>query len=389
MAEIIILLYALSVITLITYHIVENKYVLLLCYIIMIQGLRNVQIIIFNYFERSTEYAFWMPLLNMHILPFVMMCGPFLYLYLKSIELNKVPWKNTYFLFLLLPILITIDIFPYLQLDFTQKIEIQTRLVSNQNDLNKYHLFLKDSISKLIVHLHTALYIICVFFNYYRNKNPQNTTIKKNITFLRYILIIFIINWSPYFLVIINSYLNMNHGTDFLYKNQFYPPKILIILFSAATPMTLFILPSFTFNKKFPQPIFILKYFKLEAKFNNQKKEDLNDEILKSIELHMEQKKPFLDQNFSISMLSSEIGISPSTISSTIKSELNVSFPKFKNQYRLSYCLELFKNGSFDNFTIDAIAYEAGFKNKSTFYNSFKKEMKMNPADWIKKHKDY
>jgi AraC-like DNA-binding protein len=64
-------------------------------------------------------------------------------------------------------------------------------------------------------------------------------------------------------------------------------------------------------------------------------------------------------------------------------------FPKMRNQLRVDYAMDLFKNNAHLKNSISGIASESGFKNRATFYLAFKDIAKMTPIEWIKQNCDF
>lgn len=97
----------------------------------------------------------------------------------------------------------------------------------------------------------------------------------------------------------------------------------------------------------------------------------------------MEVKKPFLNPEYQISGLSSDLGIPVHHCSYVLNYHMGKGFRDWINGYRVQYFLQQIpKQGSTK--TIEAVAMESGFKNNTTFYNAFKKEKGMLPGDYIK-----
>jgi AraC-like DNA-binding protein len=97
----------------------------------------------------------------------------------------------------------------------------------------------------------------------------------------------------------------------------------------------------------------------------------------------MERKQPFLNPDYQISGLSSDLGIPVHHCSYVLNYHMGKGFRDWINGYRVNYFLQQIpRQGSTK--TIEAIAVESGFKNNTTFYNAFKKEKGVLPGDYIK-----
>lgn len=72
----------------------------------------------------------------------------------------------------------------------------------------------------------------------------------------------------------------------------------------------------------------------------------------------------------------------PKTISSLLNTVLNLNFNQFINNYRIDAAKDLLLENKTNNYTIEGIAYEVGFKSKSSFYTAFKKNTNMTPVQY-------
>ncbi len=107
------------------------------------------------------------------------------------------------------------------------------------------------------------------------------------------------------------------------------------------------------------------------------------DEIQSRIQQLMEVDKPYLEADFTLAELSSQMSLPAKTISMIVNSKLKSSFPDFVNSYRVKFAIELLKDFKKNNLTIEAVAYDSGFNNRTCFYNAFKKQTGKLPGDFV------
>jgi AraC-like DNA-binding protein len=111
-----------------------------------------------------------------------------------------------------------------------------------------------------------------------------------------------------------------------------------------------------------------------------------NSERLNEIEnkiLHVVKgKKLFLSENCTLQLLANEVNESSHSISMIINSRYNKSFPDFINQFRIEKAIDLLQSANY-NMTIEGIAFECGFGNKTSFYKAFKKETGKLPSEFL------
>lgn len=98
----------------------------------------------------------------------------------------------------------------------------------------------------------------------------------------------------------------------------------------------------------------------------------------------MESEKPYLDPELNLSSFSQQCNISSHEISETMNGLMNQSFNDYINNYRVEEFKRLSKLEAYKNYTILALAFEAGFKSKATFNAAFKKFTNKTPSQFLK-----
>ena len=103
------------------------------------------------------------------------------------------------------------------------------------------------------------------------------------------------------------------------------------------------------------------------------------------LRVHMDTYQSFRDKGIRLQSLAKEIGLSGHKLSILLNSYINKSFINYINQYRINWMKEnLRKPEIVQNFTFEALAYNAGFSSRSAFYNAFKKLVGMSPVEYAK-----
>jgi AraC-like DNA-binding protein len=92
--------------------------------------------------------------------------------------------------------------------------------------------------------------------------------------------------------------------------------------------------------------------------------------------------KLYLNPNLSREDIAQKLGISPSYLTQIIKTHTEQNLTSVVNQYRVAAVKQMLENEKFQQFSILAIGMEAGFKSKSAFYDSFKKETGLTPNQY-------
>lgn len=97
---------------------------------------------------------------------------------------------------------------------------------------------------------------------------------------------------------------------------------------------------------------------------------------------YMESQKPYLDPELTLVDLAKQLSISRNQLSAIINSGIGDNFYSFVNQYRVEEVKKLIQEDSKKQYTIMALASDAGFNSKSSFNNIFKKVTGLTPSEY-------
>jgi AraC-like DNA-binding protein len=96
------------------------------------------------------------------------------------------------------------------------------------------------------------------------------------------------------------------------------------------------------------------------------------------------EKKPFLQQKYSLRELANDVHIPVNYLSAFINRYHKMNYSDFINRYRVSQSKEMIVNGEWKHKTLEAIASDAGFNNRNTFTAAFRKETGQSPSEFLK-----
>jgi len=95
----------------------------------------------------------------------------------------------------------------------------------------------------------------------------------------------------------------------------------------------------------------------------------------------MENDQPYLSSQFSLTTLAQKTGLSKHHISQITNEELGCTFFEFTNRYRVQEAKRRL-DSSDDFIKLEQLAYDLGYKSKSTLYAAFKRETGLTPAKY-------
>jgi AraC-like DNA-binding protein len=108
----------------------------------------------------------------------------------------------------------------------------------------------------------------------------------------------------------------------------------------------------------------------------------VDPDLLHSLLHYMEAYTPHRNSELSLTMLAGQIGMSRNQLSEVINNNIGCNFYDFVNKFRIEDVKQLMADPKYKDFTILAIAYEAGFPSKSTFNSVFKKFTGLTPSEY-------
>lgn len=133
---------------------------------------------------------------------------------------------------------------------------------------------------------------------------------------------------------------------------------------------------------------YALHFHSIEAAITSETQEPdgslppADNELMNRIESLMLQDKLYRKCDLSVNDLATLLGEHPRIVSSTINAMRQVNFKTYINDYRVKEAIRLLDEDKHNQRTIDAIASESGFANRSTFYRAFKNSQGISPTDY-------
>jgi AraC-like DNA-binding protein len=123
------------------------------------------------------------------------------------------------------------------------------------------------------------------------------------------------------------------------------------------------------------------------ASKNNTSNHLMEGFYIKSMEQKIEKcmlnEKPFLKNDFNLSMLSTMINIPLHHLGYYFREVRQTTFTEMRNEYRVKYAVFLMESGELSHFTLETIGIQSGFETRNTFRIAFKKVYGMTPSEFV------
>jgi AraC-like DNA-binding protein len=110
---------------------------------------------------------------------------------------------------------------------------------------------------------------------------------------------------------------------------------------------------------------------------------DKRQEYRRQIDTYMAEKQPFLRKGYSIKEMSSDLGVPQHQVSMVINHEYGINFNDFINRHRVEYIKDKFTQPDWRQLTLEGVALEAGFSNRTTFFRAFTKLTGTTPTAYL------
>lgn len=132
------------------------------------------------------------------------------------------------------------------------------------------------------------------------------------------------------------------------------------------------------YSHKYPQTLKSLEGSKYEK---TQISTAASQSIFENIKSHMESEKPFTNSELKLNTLAEQLSLSANQVSQVINDVAGQNFSDFINQYRIEEAKKIIINDD-KNLKLIEVAYDAGFNNKTSFNNAFKKFTNYSPSEF-------
>ncbi|WP_131539762.1 helix-turn-helix domain-containing protein [Pedobacter nototheniae] len=302
--------------------------------------------------------------------------SPILFLYTQSLSFgNNFKWKNLWFhgLFYLF---FNIALF-YLNLTIPGAVVIHNVFPNFNNEVPKTAAYFLMTLMAIVPGFYAILSLIVLLKHQKRLPNNYSNTEKLNLNWLKSIVI------SLLFLFIL-LFLLIKYGVNYTFVTSqnlfavvgcilsFY---IFFIGYFGLRQTTIFVdIPTATPFEKVPESKALYK--------NSGLSNELAEKMFDQLKTHMQENKPYLDENLTLNMLAVQLNFSGNQLSQIINQKAETNFFTFINTYRVNAVKYKLKDPSFSHYSILSIGYDCGFQSKSSFNKIFKQIAGKTPSQY-------
>jgi AraC-like DNA-binding protein len=374
----------------------------LLAFVLFAMAVPNLIGIIFFYSGLLLNY----PWLYRMPAPFTILVAPVAYFYVRSVLKEESKFRKNDWLVLVLFLLHFINMLPYFLLPFPEKQALIKSYMLDKNKLSAWdHALLPPYITPLARLLVMIPFLILQvkLIRKMRLTTPLklqhiNAGLLKwlqlftNLMILQFVASFLVVCFSP-FLSFGISPLNISIAVSLLLicLQLYFNPQLLYGLHIPTGPLAKPALAdkSNVRDERSPVARELDQPGQYESALQTEQSADssldLSSKYKQKIEKLLENEQPYLDKDYSLEHFVLQTGIPRHTLSGFINREYGMNFREFINSYRVNYFVANSKQPHWQYLTLEAIAGECGFHNRTTFIRHFKVIMGITPSEFLNK----
>lgn len=326
-----------------------------------------------------------------HFTPFYLLLGPFFYFYVRGLVYDDHKLYKKDIIHFIPAIIILINICPYLLNRFDQKLFFADEVMREPFNMFKYNfLFLSPSASFISRPIFAISYVIPAAVLIYKKRINENYNNMQSRLIYRWLISLIAMSLLLYFAFLMFSIIGYEtrntHETEVRSEYILYATGLGLILLN----FSLLFFPNILYG--LPQLDYAILKPKLNLEVSNEilnkeaKSFEISEdkiELLKSkIDIYL-QGFPYLNKNFTLSVMSAETDIPAHHLSYYLNEHLKINFNTWKNDLRINHVIELIKSGSYERLTLDALSKQSGFGSRSSFINAFKLKTGLTPSEYL------
>lgn len=335
-----------------------------------------------------SEYILLFPHVFKTGLPLNFLIAPFSYLYVRAVLYNEKKFQKRDLIHLIPFVIVFINYIPFYLLPVNEKVTVIRNSLNYWPDTFKYQAgFLPENFSILFRLILAIIYLVLqwnLILSY--KKIHKESSIQIQISNVLKWLKLFTITSTVIFFGIIGFMLTV------FFLPSYYNDYILMQIPSLLVSVGFFVMAAYLLtHPEVLSGLPFVKYKEVPSDVVNDKSymlpyfnENYKHEMEKIVQF-FETEKPYLNKELNISQVSVALDIPSRELSFIINNHFGQRFTDFLNKYRIEHITKKINKEYLSNFTIEAIASEAGFASKSTFNLAFKKYHQCTPSEYFSK----
>jgi len=365
----------------------SNKANLYLFFFLLINNIYSLS----HYAALDSGNKYFIAFMLVHFTPLYLLLGPFFYFYVRGLINDDASLSKKDIIHFVPAILILINISPYIFQDIDQKLFFASEVIKDPFNILKYNfLFLSPTANFISRPIFTISYLIPAAVLIYMKRLNENYNDVQSKLIYRWLISLIAITTLLYFAFLMfsiigyktqNAVETASRGEYVLYATAI---GLLLLNFSLLFfPNILYGLPQLDYAiiKNKNKVLASTEELKKEVKSFEISEDKLNL-LTSKIDAYL-LTKPYLNIQFTLSVMSADTDIPAHHLSYYLNEHLQINFNTWKNDLRINHVINLINSGSYESLTLDALSKQSGFGSRSSFINAFKLKTGLTPSEYL------
>ena len=329
-------------------------------------------------------------ILLVNFTPIFLLTGPMLYFYVRGVLRDDYKFEKFDWLHFIPAFILLINILPHLFSSYAFKLSFAERVLVNPAEiLNNINLFVPSKFNFFLRPIIGLIYVgVCIrlVFLKFKFEKPED---KQSLLIYRWLsLLIFntLLVYVSFLIFTIFSFQTLDYKMAEVRGYYFLNISLIgLVLFNTTLlffPNILYGLPQLDFllPNRMKAAVSVAEPKKMVKSFEiSEEKLQLLHEKIETYSLT----KPYLNPEFSLSVMSASTDIPVHHLSYYFNEHMNVNFNTWKNDLKINFVIEQIEKGNNELLTLDALAKQAGFVSRTTFLNAFKQKIGLTPTEFL------
>ncbi|QIL38246.1 AraC family transcriptional regulator [Pedobacter sp. HDW13] len=320
-------------------------------------------------------------------LPFYYTIAPCLFLYFRG-SLNKeyAVFRPSHLLHFLIAIPAVISIIPYNMLSYAAQHEVVSRVVADVEFAFSDSEYIVEPWHWYVFPISALIYTILQIRLAYRASKQQKQN-KQTIKWIYFFSAVCFVIFAGMLVINVSILQNRSNIWSILHEGS----VVIFLCFCLLVLSFMFFLNPeliYGFTKKAVADSQNIQTDALPLAEEKAKPKMVDTNLAEQVAHAIKEKELFRRPGLNLSELASALEIQNHKLSELFNNHYKLNFSTYINNLRIEYIKTRLDQGDWKQLTLEAIALDAGFSSRNTFFNAFKKVMHTTPSVYLSALKD-
>lgn len=337
------------------------------------------------YLMTNSGYIKNYPLLFNKGLPLYYAIAPCLFIYVRgSLNSAHSKFKKTHLLHFLIIIPALISVLPYNLLDYSSQLEVVRKVAADVKFAFSEHKYIVEP-----WHWFTFPISAIVYTGLQLKLARLASAKKSNSKIVNWVYLfsgICLILFSGMLVVNVLILKNLNKVWFILHQSNII---LLLCCCLLLLSVTFFINPELIFGLRKNEPLAVVENPSVNEDRPNvhsiekTRSKTVDDKLIQQVESFINETQIFRKNGLTLSELASQLDVPTHKLSDLFNNHYQLNFNTYINNLRIIYIKERLDSGLWKQLTLEAIAIDAGFSSRNTFFVAFKKSTGKTPSTYL------